>query len=424
MSTKQSVQDSFKQSSLAFFQAVKDLHEAKKAIPNYTSFKAECLEQAESGTIIYLVPMETTSFAIIISASDKARVVSLPEAPVQQLRIRLSETFNALRDCEETGIKGKVNPKLRKLIEWLWQAVMRPIIEDMKLQPQSSSEASITLPRIRWIPFKEYVQAPLQAAGQFKQSKSSFLSQYAVSSYLPSIRYAVITSRRYASNSDVALNTLLTISMPKTVANPEGKLADLDVDCENDRIKKSLQGRFNINRLITPEMGTLMSMMTNLRLAHFTCHGLPHDRDPLRARLVIWKEEQRALTVGSIRKMAIPGAKLAFVSACHSAISHSALVDGTRSREEDKDSSMHVVRALQLAGFPTVVGTLWHAYQESAIDISGHFYQFVGDRWEEGKKGMNGDLFSRALHHALYQYQKEGNMWNAVDWASWVCFSD
>ena len=419
-SSKQSFRETFKQSSSVFFKAITDLYEAEKAIPNYKKFQAECLEQAERGTIIYLVPTEAASFAIILPASDEARILRLQEAPVHQLRIRLTETFNALKECEETGFKGKANPKLRKLLEWLWQAVVRPIIKHLKLQPQDSSEASMSLPIIRWIPFNEFAQAPLQAAGLFKQAES--LSQYAISSYLPSIRHAVTNSRRYASNSATADNNLLTVSMPETVATPEGKLADLDVEREHSRITESLRGRFDMNRLISPEMGTLKSLLSNVRLAHFTCHGLLHDRDPLLARLVIWRENLQPLTVGSIQKMAIPGARLAFVSACHSAISQAALQDGA-GPSEDIEPGMHVVRALQLAGFPTVVGTLWHAYQESAIDISGHFYQFVADGWEKGKK-LDGDLFARALHYALYQYQKEDNRWNAIDWASWVCFSD
>ncbi|MCJ1256070.1 hypothetical protein MMC24_003890 [Lignoscripta atroalba] len=423
MSTETSARENFVKSSSAFSEAIKDLHKATNAIPNHSDFKAECLEQAERGSIVFLVPTEAASFAIILSASTQAKILKLPEAPVQQLRTRLNDTFNALKECEETGVKGKANPKLRKLLEWLWQAVVRPVIEHMRLQPYNSSDASKALPLIRWIPFKEYVQAPLHAAGRFKEPKSSFLSHYAVSSYLPSIRYAVITSRRYASDSDMALNTLLTISMPNTVATPEGKLADLDIERENNRIAESLQGRFNVNRLIMPEMGTLESLLTHVRLAHFTCHGLPHGIDPLRARLVIWREEVQSLTVGSIRKMGIPGAKLAFVSACHSAVDQRPLADGAGSNEE-KEPALHIVSALQLAGFPTVVGTLWHAYQDSAIDIASHFYRFVADRWAEGKREMNGDLFARALHYALYRYQEDGDKWNAVDWASWVCFSD
>ena len=266
------------------------------------------------------------------------------------------------------------------------------------------------------------------------------LSQYAISSYLPSIRYAKITRRRYSSDSSVPPNSLLLIGMPKTDTTPQGdKLADLDFDRESDRIKTVVRDRFNMTYLVSPEMGTLESLLTHVRLAHFTCHGLPHVTDPLLSRLVIWKDNSRPPTVASIRKMWISGAKLAFVSVCHSAIHRKEEEQESQTDVDDEgndveEPTLHLARALQLAGFPTVVGTLWHAYQDSAIEISGHFYQFVADQWTAESRGtrdmiLDGPLFSRALHYAIRRYQEDGeaadeaNLWKAVDWAGWMCFS-
>ena len=53
--------------------------------------------------------------------------------------------------------------------------------------------------------------------------------------------------------------------------------------------------------------------------------------------------------------------------------------EGERGEEED-DEGEPPSRPSPLAGFPTVVGTLWHAYEDSAIKISSHFYRFIADQ--------------------------------------------
>lgn len=449
MQSEVKAEDKFKQSSAALLNCVNELAKTKELIPEHGGFADECLKHTENGPIVFLVPTKPLSFAILVSSSNGAEILQLPEAPIQELRTRLKDTFRALKECEESGIKGKVNPRLRKLLEWLWRAVVKPVVVKLNLKPNYSSNASLELPLIRWITFGPFAQAPLHAAGQHRGQRPAMLSQYAISSYLPSIRYASITRRRYSSDSAVSLNTLLMIGMPKTETTSQGeKLADLDFDRERDRITTALRGRFDPTYLVTPEMGVLESLLTHVRLAHFTCHGLPHATDPLLSRLVIWKDDSRPLTVASIRKMAIPGAKLAFVSACHSAIhrkeeeeeaaeSPDKEEENENDADDDKDdgeSSLHLARALQLAGFPTVVGTLWHAYQDSAIEISGHFYRFVADRWTTTGVSrdmiMDGAFFARALHYAVRCYQEdkaaagEGNLWKSVDWAGWMCFGD
>ncbi len=466
MQTETTAEDKFKQPSAALLNAVKELAKIKELIPDHDSFENECLKQAANGPIVFLVPTKHLSFAILVSSSSStgAEVLHLPEAPARELRTRLKDTFGALKECEETGIKGKVNPKLRKLLDWLWRAVVKQVVVKLNLKPNYSTNASLKLPLIRWVTFGPFAQTPLHAAGQYRGQKPAMLSHYAISSYLPSIRYATLTHRRYSSDSSISPNTLLMIGMPKTDTTRQGeRLADLDFDRERDCITTALRGRFDLNYLINPEMGALESLLSHVRLAHFTCHGLLHASDPLLSRLVIWKDDSRPLTVASIRKMAIPGAKLAFVSACHSAIYRKETDEGENSQQQkdqeddqidgnsyvgdddDDEPPIHLARALQYAGFPAVVGTLWHAYQDSAIEISGHFYQFVADRWDaEAKRGtstkgmdgiMDGAFFARALHHALRCYQEGGdgegggrggggNLWKAVDWAGWMCFGD
>lgn len=419
-----STQAQFAQSSNRLIESIGDFRASNEAIPVHAvhrNTRAKCEEQALRGPIVYLFAMESASYAIILSTCG-ATILLLPQASASEVKERLYSTLAHLDDCQKTGIKGKANPPLKKFLEWLWVAIVEPIVQKLKLRENVSPKASAKLPLLRWIPTGIFSQVPLHAAGRYTGSKAAHISQYAVSSYLPSIHFATSASRRPVSDTDIPLNSLLTISMPETEPTPEGKLADIDAEREHRRILASLQGQFHVNQLIQPEWGTLESLLTHVRLAHFSCHGLPHATDPTLSRLVIWLEQQRPLTVAAIRKLTIPGARLAFISACHSASDRSGLTADPEA-DSSADEVVHVARAFQLAGFPTVVGTMWHAYQESAIEISGYFYRYLADEWKEEKRDLDGDTFARALHLALRTWRGEGgNVWKAVDWASWACF--
>lgn len=195
---------------------------------------------------------------------------------------------------------------------------------------------------------------------------------------------------------------------------PEGKLTDLAVTKEQRRIFASLGDSFTNNAIDNCNLGVARNMMHWARIIHFTYHGLPHPIDPSKSRLVLLRDDKEPCTVAQIRDMELPNALLLFLSACHSAIDP---------RASETDEIIHLAKAFLLAGFPTVIGTLWQAYQASALDIAAAFYARVAREWRAGQDEPDPDVFPRALHHAVYTWREDGKMWKPMDWASWVCFA-
>lgn len=195
---------------------------------------------------------------------------------------------------------------------------------------------------------------------------------------------------------------------------PEGKLADLAAAEERRRIFASLGDSFTNNTIDNCNLGMARNMMHWARIIHFTCHGLPHPTDPLKSQLVLLRDDKEPCTVAQIRDMDIPNALLLFLSACHSAVDH-------RARETDEIT--HLAKAFLLAGFPTVIGTLWQAYQASTLEIAAVFYAHVAREWKADQEEPEQDFFPRALHRAVCRCREDGNMWKPMSWASWVCFT-
>lgn len=137
--------------------------------------------------------------------------------------------------------------------------------------------------------------------------------------------------------------------------------------------------------------------------------------DPLKCRLVIWRDNVQSPTVTTVRDLTSSFSGLAFLSACHSA------------NFEDlatADEVVHVAKVFQLAGFPSIIGTLWQAFDEDATIVSGEFYGYMARQLRAGGEAdPNGDLFARALHYATGKL-REQNPYSCAGWASWIQYGD
>ena len=403
--------DQFAQSSKVLIMVLKDLAHSEACLIPFG--QQRCMMEARNGFIIHLLTSELGTYALITTA-DQIFKIHLPQCPCESLVARAIAFRRAVAKCEnQESQKGAANRKLRSLLEWLWKSVNKPIVLFLRLK--KSTEYNPKLPCIRWIACGIFSQLPIHAAGVYSGASSDFMDQYAVSFYLSSIRATVAMQNRKPlvpfyqnANRDFTLFGMAT--SPRV---PEGQLADLAVEDEKRRIFASLGPSFTNNAVTDCNIGVARNMMHWARIVHFTCHSLPHPTDPSKSRLVLRRDNVEPCTVAAIRDMEVPNALLLFLSACHSASDPCA---------GESDEITHVAKAFLLAGFPNVVGTLWQAYQTSALDIAAEFYAYVAREWKVEQEEPRRDCFPRALHWAVWKWRESGNVWKAMDWASWVCF--
>ena len=404
--------DEFANKSKDFMKLLQDLARSEAYLTPFG--RQQCMWEASNGFIVHLITSKLSSYALITSSND-FKMLHLPNCTHEQLCTRVTNFRRAIKMCENQEYqKGTANQKLRSMLAWLWKAVAKPLVQFLRLN--KSSKSSSELPRVKWIACGIFSQLPIHAAGIYSGTLIDYMDQYAVSSYLSSIHGSVTMQQRkslipYYQNANREF-TLFGMSTSPPV--PEGKLADLDTAEERRRIFASLGGSFTNNTIDNCNLGMARNMMHWARIIHFTCHGLPHPTDPLKSRLVLLRDDKEPCTVAQIRDMDIPNALLLFLSACHSAIDH---------RAGETDEITHLAKAFLLAGFPTVIGTLWQAYQTSALEIAAVFYAHVAREWKADQEEPDPDLFPRALHRAVCRWREEGNMWKPMDWASWVCFT-
>jgi CHAT domain-containing protein len=220
------------------------------------------------------------------------------------------------------------------------------------------------LGRIWWCPTGPLAFLPIHAAGIYgeDQAVGSKLSDFLISSYTPSLT-ALIEGFRTRSEYKEDLQ-LLAVTQPSANGqhNIPGTLEEIK------SIKMHAKGKVPVLWLdkdgaTVEEVG---KGMKNSRWVHFACHGV-QSPSPTESALLVAGSSR--LMLSKIIELSLPKADLAFLSACQTA---------TGSREL-QDESVHLTAGMVLAGYRSVIGTMWsigdNVAPQIASDVYGHLLE-------------------------------------------------
>ena len=174
-----------------------------------------------------------------------------------------------------------------------------------------------------------------------------------MSSYTPTIRALAHSRSRAAAGRG---RRVLAVCLPQTPGCPDlaGAADDLEV-------LRSVFGA-EVDALTGPEANraAVLAALPGHAIAHFACHTRADTASPSDSGLLVYDHQERALTVAQLTGLDLPGAGLAFLSACETARTGPAL----------SDESVHLGAAFQVAGYRHVVATLWPAYDDPAVPVA------------------------------------------------------
>ena len=148
-----------------------------------------------------------------------------------------------------------------------------------------------------------------------------------------------------------------------------------------------------------------MNALESCNIAHFACHAEADRFLGYRSSLLLGRDVLEKLTLEDMDAISHGQAQIAYLSAC-----------ATAGFQNQPDESIHLASAFQLAGFPHVIGTLWGADDDAAVEIASNFYQGL-NLFDRGGRG----LVAEALHYAVVRYRNEQDNGLAVmKWAPFV----
>ncbi|CAE6459687.1 unnamed protein product [Rhizoctonia solani] len=336
---------------------------------------------ASDGPVVILNLCEDGCDALVFLHSG-VHHVPLPDSDFEALSAKRAELVVAApRVAEDGGVT--MDAILRPLLRLLWTSLVEPVVSFIKASDTAEK-------RVFWC-VAGLSDLPIHAAGPDKPRQRG-LPDIFISSYIPTLS-ALIRARKTRVIFDTPQPQLLTVIQTETGEMDELISAEEEVEAmrqlgiittelkDNDiglkdnlgmidearRIQRSARAHDPISigiqngRQIYREV--LLSHIKAHNWVHFCCHGTTDAKLPLLSAFHFAKFK---LTIEPLMRADLPLADFAFLSACHTA-------EGSEAQNEN----MSLAGALQVAGFRSVVATMYAVADTDGPTVARELYEHM-----------------------------------------------
>ncbi|MFF4361146.1 CHAT domain-containing protein [Streptomyces sp. NPDC001604] len=364
----------------------------------------ELLTQASQGPVVVFNISDLRSDALLLT-TEGITSLELPRLTPNTVIDQINTFRRALHlavSGADSSERENAQAALTEILQWLWDAATGPVLEKLGYDGApavESEDCEERWPQVWWAPGGLLGLLPLHAAGYHTDApddpRQRSVMDRVISSYTPSVR-ALRYARERAHSPTAARN--LIVAMPTTPGLPgHGRLRFVDAEAT------MLQSRLPNPVLLKepdpadgpadpspslPMKAHVLEHLPQCAIAHFACHGASNPADPSKSQLLLHDHADDPLTVASLAPVMLGQARLAYLSACRTAVIDTAKL---------LDEAIHLTSAFQLTGFPHVIGTLWEINDDIAFTIADLFYAAL----QTDSAGLDPDLAAHALHNAV-----------------------
>lgn len=382
-----------------------------RSLPGFSQFFLgpsvdEIQEMACFGPIVVFNISEFRSDAFLITQATGIRSIGLDSLKHDELESYCARFLLAIYSLHVEDY-NKAKLELSSVLVWLWNAAVKPILEEIGFT--GTPQQDEIWPRIWWVGNGLLNMLPLHAAGYHNGSSMNALDRV-ISSYSPSIRAIEFARNRQSRAERPQAQRVLIVGMPTTPDEAELKSVRSEVQAICGLAHSEM------TCLLNPTKENVLSHMKRSQIVHLSCHGRS-ELDPSKSMLLMEDWKTSPLTVADIASLNLENTEFAFLSACHTASNRDISL---------ADESISLVTAMQLSGFPSVVGTLWQTKDSHASTIALKVY-----KWMLRESKFEGWRAAEGLHRAIRELRQEtsvtygslGNMKAQDDpllWAQYV----
>ncbi|KAJ1301891.1 hypothetical protein OPQ81_000731 [Rhizoctonia solani] len=260
----------------------------------------------------------------------------------------------------------------------LWNGIVKPVIDFLGYKPMKPLDE---LPHITWCTGGSISALPLHAAGTYGTSKIC-ASDYAISSYTPSLTALLSSPLNPKVTSIVAIAQVQTPGSHNSLPGAARELEYIQEHASNMIPYTQLT-----NQQATIE--AVLDAMERYDCVHLACHAHQSINDPVKSGFFL---HDGTLDLISIMRRSFRNKGLAFLSACQTAMGDKELPNETA----------HLASSMLIAGYPSVIATMWSVWDKDAPFVADRFYgQILKD------DGMHCQDSAKALHYAIWALRKE-----------------
>jgi tetratricopeptide (TPR) repeat protein len=345
---------------------------------------------AEGGAIVVFNVSDIRSDAFLIT-TDGIRSVNLPLLTPDIIRSYAKSFLETIFEQDVTRYSHATR-KLNSVLKGLWDCGVKVILDELRFTKVPSG--SQKWPRVWWVGSGLLNILPIHAAGYHDSDPTQSVLDRVISSYaytVKSLSYAKEKAAKVVRDSPI--DKAIVLSMPTT---PEQAPLEF-VKEEVNQIKAIFtQASIPVEDMRNATRHQVLSILPQYSIVHFTCHGESKE-DPSTSCLLLEDWKDTPLTVADLTSLNNYFAKFAFLSACHS----SAALNGHL-----LDESLNLSSAIQLAGFPSVVGTLWQIDERNAAGVAVDVYANM----LQGDHGLDFERSAESLHKAVHALRERSRV--------------
>ncbi|KAJ2935033.1 hypothetical protein H1R20_g2042, partial [Candolleomyces eurysporus] len=304
---------------------------------------------------------------------------------------------------------------LEYVLKQLWTRIVKHIVNKLSL---TASKDRVPEQRIWWCPTGSLSFLPLHAAGVYGRPDAVSISDYAVSSYIPTLSSLL---ERLKPNPEPSTPTKAPVERGVLLIgehNAPGLTEIPGAKAEVEAIKSLLNSRGIPTMTLGGEKdGTAVieagvSNMKKYTCVHLACHAKQDVDEPLRSGFHL---RDGRLKLSKIIQANMCNADIAFLSACQTSTGD----------EKLSEEAVHLAAGMLAAGYRGVVGTMWSIKDKYASEIAESFYDDLLTRSAAaGAPDIDGRHAGQSLHHAITHgiRKKLGNTPESLVWVPYVHF--
>ncbi|KAG9077492.1 hypothetical protein FS749_010610 [Ceratobasidium sp. UAMH 11750] len=294
-------------------------------------------------------------------------------------------------DVHRRPIYPQFDPNWKDILAMLWYDVAKPVLDQLSINKVAPAES---LPHITWCTTGPLSFLPLHAAGDYN-NPNTILPNLAISSYTPTIR-----ALGQHSSSSSTFSGVLAVGHESSIRGLgplPGTKAELD---QVEMWTKSP----SFTRLDEQKAcaDTVLKEMGTHSWVHFACHASQNTMDPMKSALHLHDKD---LDLATISRTPLKNVQLAFLSACQTATGDVAL----------PDESVHLAAGLLMAGFETVIATMWSINDRDAPIVAGKVYECLLEGGVPDSRKA-----AKALHKAVESLREQIGVDEFARWVPYI----
>lgn len=333
------------------------------------------MRQVAGDAFIVVINITSLRSDALVVNKDSIRSIRLEKAALDAVVKNANKLMKALK-ANTASRQRRTNQHLRDILSWLWEAVVGPIYDALAVEKGQRL-------RICWMPIGIMSFFPLHAATSnipLSDALDLIVSSYGTA--FKCLRLAHENAARAQQNQRASPATPMKATLVSMATTPGGHV-DLEYAAQEvSSLEQTLSNSplFDITCLAQPSKADLLPALGDTVVLHMSCHGIALREEPSSSYLLLEDWEENPLTVADLAAHRLPKAQFCYLSACHAAANLA---------PELLDESVHLASAMQLAGFPHVVGTLWNIDDRRAMEVSKRFWEALLARGRGSQQSTN-----------------------------------